>query len=129
MKLEVDTAKIWMALAGFCYRRACGVNKQEPDGIPGRRSPEAFCDGYEPRKKRLGDQDDCMTDGHYLCYKCCHRSETKPLDDDICTCGHNVQEHEAVMDCKCYVFGCNCEGFSPSQGEGMIIGSYSEEMK
>ena len=83
MRLEVDTAKTWMALAGFCYRRACGVNKQEPDGIPGRRSPEAFCDGYEPRKKRQGDWDDCMTDGHYLCYKCCHRSETKPLENDI----------------------------------------------
>ena len=24
-----------------------------------------------------------MTDGHYLCYKCCHRSETKPLEDDM----------------------------------------------
>ena len=34
-------------------------------------------------------------------------------DSDICTCGHNIHEHEAVHECKCYVNGCNCEGFSP----------------
>ena len=32
---------------------------------------------------------------------------------DVCTCGHNIQEHEAVHDCKCYVEGCDCQGFEP----------------
>ena len=84
MRLEVDTAKMWMRIACFAFRRAVKANGQEPDGIPFRRSKEAFCNGYEPRKKCPQDWDDCMTDGHYLCYKCCHRSETKPLmEDDI----------------------------------------------
>ena len=30
---------------------------------------------------------------------------------DVCICGHNIQEHEAVGDCKCYVYGCQCDGF------------------
>ena len=81
MRIEVDTAKIWMAIACFSFKRAVKANGQEPDGIPFRRSREAFCDGYEPRKKRMGDWDDCMTDGHYLCYKCCHRSETEALEE------------------------------------------------
>ena len=33
------------------------------------------------------------------------------LDEDICKCGHSIHEHEAVHDCKCYVYGCKCEGF------------------
>ena len=82
MRVEVDTVKLWMTLAGFFYRRAYRANTQEPDGVPGRRSPDAPCNAYEPRKKRLGDWDDCMTDGHYLCHECCHRSETKPLIED-----------------------------------------------
>ena len=32
-------------------------------------------------------------------------------DSDICKCGHNIHEHEAVGDCKCYVNGCPCDGF------------------
>ena len=82
MRLEVDTAKFWMRIACFAFKRAVKANGQEPDGIPFRRSREAFCDGYEPRKKLPGDWDDCMTDGHYLCYQCCHRSETKPFMED-----------------------------------------------
>lgn len=34
-------------------------------------------------------------------------------NSDICECGHNIQEHEAVGECKCYVYGCECGGFSP----------------
>ena len=26
-------------------------------------------------------------------------------ESDVCKCGHNIHEHEAVMDCKCYVYG------------------------
>lgn len=33
------------------------------------------------------------------------------LDEDVCVCGHNIQEHEAVNECFCYVFGCDCDGF------------------
>lgn len=75
MRLEVDTAKLWMGIARFCYRRAYLVNKQEPDGIPGRRSKEAPCTGYEPRKRHPQDWFDCDTDGHYLCDECCHKAE------------------------------------------------------
>ena len=82
MKIEVDTCKLWMGIACFAFRRAVKANGKEPDGIPFRRSPEVFCDGYEPRKKKPGDWDDCMTDGHSLCWNCCHKSETKPLVDD-----------------------------------------------
>uniref|UniRef100_A0A6M3JGC8 Uncharacterized protein n=1 Tax=viral metagenome TaxID=1070528 RepID=A0A6M3JGC8_9ZZZZ len=40
-----------------------------------------------------------------------HIKEDAQDYSDICICGHNIQEHEAVMDCKCYVYGCDCEGF------------------
>ena len=37
---------------------------------------------------------------------------TPPEEDgDVCKCGHNIHEHEAVHDCKCYVYGCDCDGF------------------
>jgi len=39
-------------------------------------------------------------------------------DSDVCVvCGHNIHEHEAVMNCRCYVYGCDCEGFSPEVKE------------
>ncbi len=79
MRLEIDTAKLWIGIACFAFKRAVKANGNEPDGIPFRRSREAYCDGYEPRKKLLGDWADCETDGHYLCSKCCHRTiETQP---------------------------------------------------
>ena len=34
-------------------------------------------------------------------------------ESDICVCGHNIHEHEAVHECRCYVYGCNCQGFEP----------------
>ncbi len=62
MRLEVDTAKMWMRIACFAFRRAVKANGQEPDGIPFRRSKEAFCNGYEPRKKCPQDWDDWLSD-------------------------------------------------------------------
>jgi len=39
-------------------------------------------------------------------------SEEYPdIEGDVCKCGHNIHEHEAVHDCLCYVYGCDCEGF------------------
>jgi len=73
MRIEIDTSKLWMRVASIAFKQAIKVGNKEPDGIPFRRSPEAFCNGYEPRKKKPGDWDDCITDGHYLCVKCCHR--------------------------------------------------------
>ena len=44
-----------------------------------------------------------------VCEECTLR---KYVDDsDACVCGHNIHEHEAVNDCKCYVYGCQCGGF------------------
>ena len=34
---------------------------------------------------------------------------------DVCVCGHNIHEHEAVMNCQCYVYSCDCEGFEPKE--------------
>jgi len=39
-------------------------------------------------------------------------------DSDICVCGHNIHEHEAVNDCKCYTYGCQCEGFESDKELG-----------
>lgn len=39
-------------------------------------------------------------------------------DSDVCKCGHNIQEHEAVHDCACYVYGCNCDGFENEEAGG-----------
>lgn len=75
MRLVVDSTDIWLRVARFFYRKACKPMRIEPDGVPGRRSAEAPCSGYEPRKKQMGDWDDCETDGHYLCLGCCHREQ------------------------------------------------------
>ena len=32
--------------------------------------------------------------------------------DDVCKCGHNIQEHN--MNDICFVEDCSCEGFDPA---------------
>lgn len=74
MRIVIDTRKLWLTVIRFAYRRAAFAT-DEPDGVPGRRSPEFSCDAYEPRKKKPGDWGDCDSDGHYLCRECCHLKE------------------------------------------------------
>ena len=62
--------KLWLKVIRFSYRRIAGPDG-EPDGVPGRRDPDALCHGYSPRKRQNGDWD-CEGDGHYLCFECCH---------------------------------------------------------
>ncbi len=38
-------------------------------------------------------------------------AEPPLLSDDVCVCGHNIHEHEAVHECKCYAYGCDCDGY------------------
>ena len=66
--------RFWFTVLLFAYRRILTRGEGEPDGIPGRRDPDAICTGYSPRKQRDGDWD-CGGDGHYLCWKCCHLYE------------------------------------------------------
>jgi hypothetical protein len=64
----------WKFITLFAYQRWESAEKNKPVGIPHNRDPENPCEGYAPREKRLGDWDDCETDGHYLCKNCAHRS-------------------------------------------------------
>ena len=81
MKLTLDTQRVYLWLLYFGYRHCDVHGDKEPDGVPFRRSPEAPCDGYEPRGTKADDWGDCETDGHYLCQKCCHRKvETEVIE-------------------------------------------------
>jgi hypothetical protein len=64
----------WKFVCLFAWRRWVRPGDRKPAGVPGNRDPENPCDFYEPRKKRLNDWDDCLTDGHYLCRECVHQS-------------------------------------------------------
>jgi hypothetical protein len=69
--------RFWLWLTIFSWRRLHpGPTVKIPDGIPGLRSVEAQCSGYEPRKYKFGDWQECETDGHYLCLECCHKAPT-----------------------------------------------------
>lgn len=48
-----------------------------------------------------------------VCKRCVREADITELDlkMDVCNCGHNIHEHEAVNDYKCYVYGCQCDGF------------------
>ena len=79
----------WRLVARFAYRRLMKGRPQRlpPDGLPGIRDPDSRCDIYEPRKRELGDFNDCQGDGHYLCQECCHlinhrRHDYVPTEDD-----------------------------------------------
>lgn len=52
-----------------------------------------------------------MNQQEYLEQEGHHIREDAQGDSDICVCGHSIHEHEAVHDCRCYVHGCDCEGF------------------
>ena len=69
----------WLWVMKFAYRRVATWTK-EPPGIPFRRDPEYPCDGYEPRQSKLNDWGNCQTDGHYLCFKCCHREDPEAAE-------------------------------------------------
>jgi hypothetical protein len=66
--------RIWKWLALFAYRRRAAIEPagRKPVGVPGNRDPDDPCACYEPRRPRLGDFQDCLSDGHYLCRECCH---------------------------------------------------------
>lgn len=67
---------VYRALAAFFYRayaKHCNATGRRPVGVPGNRDPESPCTAFEPRKRKLGDFSDCLTDGHYLCALCCHK--------------------------------------------------------
>jgi hypothetical protein len=71
----------WASVAIFAWRRLVRPGEPKPWGIPGNRDPENVCDAYEPRKSRLNDWTDCLTDGHALCKECCHRDTTRTIED------------------------------------------------
>jgi hypothetical protein len=69
--------KILIRLGDFFYRLYFRLNPNNAKniiGVPYQRDPDAVCEAYEPflqpRKQYFND---CETDGHYLCGKCCHR--------------------------------------------------------
>lgn len=67
----------WRAVALFAYRRwsrLAGGERKMPTGVPGNRDPENPCPAYAPRPAEAPDWGSCMTDGHYLCQGCAHRS-------------------------------------------------------
>jgi len=81
MKIKIFiNINVWEGIARFAYRRYAKASSVKPVGIPGNRDPEHECIRYSPRKKLFGDWDDCESDGHYLCRKCCHL-QVKEMDD------------------------------------------------
>jgi hypothetical protein len=67
---------LWKKVALFAYRRWAEPDGRKPWGLPFNRDPDNPCSAYEPRKWKLGDWNDCQTDGHALCRECCRRSPT-----------------------------------------------------
>lgn len=65
----------WRWLALYSYRHWARAEPRKPVGIPGNRDPHSPCECYAPRRRRLQDFADCLTDGHYLCKECCHRAD------------------------------------------------------
>lgn len=64
----------WRGVCRFAFRRLSIPHRQEPDGIPLRRSADDPCAGYSPRHFIGGDWLGCEGDGHYLCRECVHFS-------------------------------------------------------
>ena len=64
--------EFWKQVALFAYRRWARSEGRKPVGVPGNRDPDDPCPFYAPRLRRMGDWNDCRTDGHYLCRRCCH---------------------------------------------------------
>ena len=75
--LQIPTpADAYLAIATWAYRRYARqmqATGRKPVGVPGNRDPESPCSAFEPRPRKLGDFDDCQSDGHYLCSECCHK--------------------------------------------------------
>lgn len=71
------TAWFWAKLARFAYRRWATADGVKPTGVPGNRDPGNICTSYAPRRWKLGDWNDCQTDGHSLCVECCHRARVQ----------------------------------------------------
>ena len=65
----------WRWLALFAYRHWARYQPvgRKPVGVPGNRDPDLPCPHYAPRPTLPGEWCDCLTDGHYLCGRCCHR--------------------------------------------------------
>ena len=68
------TQRMWIRVSLFAYMRWRGPGAVPPEGVPFHRDPSAVCPGYDPRPPKLGYWRDCETDGHYLCFSCCHRA-------------------------------------------------------
>lgn len=75
MKIHFEF-NFWLWLCRFSYKKMNIVVDKLPIGIPGMRDPDNRCAGYAPRKRIFGDaNNDCMTDGHYLCKECAFRND------------------------------------------------------
>jgi hypothetical protein len=75
--------KILIWLGTFFFRLYYRIKPKEAKsivGIPYQRDPDNVCEAYEPFLLNRAKQyfQDCETDGHYLCKKCCHRKIESP---------------------------------------------------
>lgn len=75
-------ARIWLALARFCWRRLKAVSPdgKVPDGVPGIRDADCRCPAYSPSRPIRKDWFGCHGDGHYLCPECCHYA---PVEEEV----------------------------------------------
>ena len=71
-------ANLWLNVARYAFRRLKVPHREEPDGLPLRRSVDYPCASYSPRARLDGDWFDCHGDGHYLCPECSHYTEDEP---------------------------------------------------
>jgi hypothetical protein len=67
--------KFWKWLLRLAYRNLRHNQTHLPDGVPGKRSKDAECTGYSPRKLKMGESAQCEGDGHYLCGECCFKMQ------------------------------------------------------
>jgi hypothetical protein len=71
---------LWGLLCLFAYRRWAIAEGRKPLGVPLHRDPLSPCPAYAPRPWKLGDWNDCETDGHHLCKRCAHRMPEEARD-------------------------------------------------
>lgn len=63
------SARFWLAVLRFAYRRLREPVTRLPDGVPGIRDVDAPCSAYSPRVRERYEAE-CRGDGHYLCAEC-----------------------------------------------------------
>lgn len=82
-KIMRIVASIVFSITMFWWKismRLIKHNKEKPMGIPYQRDPDNPCEFYEPNSRGRYNFDDCESDGHYLCKKCCHKEK----EDEKC---------------------------------------------